>query len=69
MILDRDGTIVVDCGYLADPAGLAFLPGAAAGLRMLHARGHPLVVISNQSGVAGDCSPCERCRGEPPLQR
>ncbi len=52
VILDRDGTIVVDCGYLADPAGLRFLPGAAAGLRMLHAAGHPLVVISNQSGVA-----------------
>jgi D-glycero-D-manno-heptose 1,7-bisphosphate phosphatase len=51
VILDRDGTIVVDCGYLADPAGLRFLPGALAGLRMLHASGHPLVVISNQSGV------------------
>lgn len=51
VILDRDGTIVVDCGYLDDPAGLRFLPGAATGLRMLHASGHPLVVISNQSGV------------------
>lgn len=51
VILDRDGTIVVDCGYLDDPAGLRFLPGAVAGLRMLHASGHPLVVISNQSGV------------------
>ncbi len=51
VILDRDGTIVVDCGYLDDPAGLRFLPGAAEGLRMLHASGHPLVVISNQSGV------------------
>ena len=51
VILDRDGTIVVDCGYLDDPAGLQFLPGAATGLRMLHASGHPLVVISNQSGV------------------
>jgi D-glycero-D-manno-heptose 1,7-bisphosphate phosphatase len=51
VILDRDGTIVVDCGYLDDPAGLRFLPRATEGLRMLHASGHPLVVISNQSGV------------------
>jgi D-glycero-D-manno-heptose 1,7-bisphosphate phosphatase len=51
VILDRDGTIVVDRGYLADPAGLEFLPGAAEGLRLLHQRGCRLVVITNQSGV------------------
>lgn len=51
VILDRDGTIVVDRGYLADPAGLEFLPGAAEGLRLMHQRGCRLVVITNQSGV------------------
>ncbi len=51
VILDRDGTIVVDRGYLDDPQQLRFLPGAAEGLRMLHRSGHPLVVVSNQSGV------------------
>jgi len=51
VILDRDGTIVVDRHYLADPAGLEFLPGAAAGLRMLHQQGHRLVLITNQSGI------------------
>ena len=51
VILDRDGTIVVDRGYLSDPAQLRFLPRAAEGLRMLHDAGHPLVVVSNQSGV------------------
>jgi len=51
VLLDRDGTLVVDRDYLADPAGLEFLPGAAAGLRRLHDRGHRLVVVSNQSGV------------------
>lgn len=51
MILDRDGTIVVDRGYLDDPAGLAFLPGAAEGLRRLHRGGYQLVVITNQSGI------------------
>ncbi len=51
IILDRDGTIVVDRGYLDEPAQLQFLPGAAEGLRWLHERGHPLIVVSNQSGV------------------
>ncbi|MDB6102017.1 MAG: histidinol-phosphate phosphatase family protein [Gammaproteobacteria bacterium] len=51
VILDRDGTIVIDRGYLDDPAGLAFLPGAAEGLRYLHERGFRLVVITNQSGI------------------
>jgi len=51
VILDRDGTIVIDRHYLSDPAGLEFLPGAAEGLRSMHAQGYRLVVISNQSGV------------------
>jgi histidinol-phosphate phosphatase family protein len=51
IILDRDGTIVVDRGYLDDPAQLQFLPGAVEGLRWLHEHGHPLIVVSNQSGV------------------
>jgi D-glycero-D-manno-heptose 1,7-bisphosphate phosphatase len=51
VILDRDGTIVVDRGYLDDPRGLLFLPGAAEGLRKLHERGHRIIVVTNQSGV------------------
>jgi D-glycero-D-manno-heptose 1,7-bisphosphate phosphatase len=51
VILDRDGTIVVDRGYLDDPEGLQFLPGAAEGLRRLHERGHRIIVATNQSGV------------------
>jgi D-glycero-D-manno-heptose 1,7-bisphosphate phosphatase len=60
VILDRDGTIVVDCGYLDDPQQLRLLPGAAAGLRLLHRSGHPLVVISNQSGVGRGLFTLER---------
>lgn len=51
LILDRDGTIVVDRPYLNDPAGLEFLPGAVSGLRRLHALEYELMVITNQSGV------------------
>jgi histidinol phosphatase-like enzyme len=31
--LDRDGTINVERNYLSDPAEVALLPGAVAGLR------------------------------------
>ena len=59
-LLDRDGTILEDRHYLADPDGVALLPGAASGLRRLQAAGVTLVVISNQSGVArGLISPAE----------
>ncbi len=51
VLLDRDGTIVVDRDYLADPDGLEFISGAAEGLRALHANGYRLVVVTNQSGV------------------
>jgi D-glycero-D-manno-heptose 1,7-bisphosphate phosphatase len=51
VILDRDGTLVIDRGYLGDPAGLEFEPGAAQGLRRLYSHGYRLVVITNQSGV------------------
>jgi D-glycero-D-manno-heptose 1,7-bisphosphate phosphatase len=51
VILDRDGTIVLDRGYMSDPAQLQFLTNAAAGLALMHRSGHPLVVITNQSGI------------------
>ncbi len=51
VILDRDGTIVVDHGYLDDPARLEFLPRAVEGLRLLQVSGARLVVVTNQSGV------------------
>jgi D-glycero-D-manno-heptose 1,7-bisphosphate phosphatase len=52
VVLDRDGTIVVDRHYLSDPAALEFEPGAAVGLRKLSDMGFRLVMITNQSGIA-----------------
>jgi histidinol-phosphate phosphatase family protein len=51
VILDRDGTVIVDRPYQHDPDGLEFAAGAAEGLRWLHLRGHRLVVVTNQSGI------------------
>ena len=51
VLLDRDGTIIEDPGYLDDPERVRLLERAAAGLRALGSAGYPLVVVSNQSGV------------------
>ena len=52
VFLDRDGTVIEDTDYLADPAGVRVLPGVPDALRRLRAAGRELVVISNQAGVA-----------------
>jgi histidinol-phosphate phosphatase family protein len=52
VFLDRDGTLIEDKGFLADPAGVEVLPTVVAALRLLRERGFATVVISNQSGVA-----------------
>lgn len=51
-LLDRDGTIIVDAHYLADPDRAVLLPGAAEAIRLLSNAGIPSVVCSNQSGIA-----------------
>jgi D-glycero-D-manno-heptose 1,7-bisphosphate phosphatase len=60
VILDRDGTLVIDRGYLSDPAGLEFEPGAVEGMKWLYSRGYRLVVITNQSGVGRGLFTIER---------
>lgn len=52
VVLDRDGTIVVDRNYLSDPEALQFAPEAEIGLRRMRDMGFRLVVITNQSGIA-----------------
>jgi histidinol-phosphate phosphatase family protein len=60
VLLDRDGTIVVDTHYPRDPDLVRFLPGAADALRELTRLGHTLAVVSNQSGVGrGIVTPAE----------
>jgi heptosyltransferase-2 len=50
--LDRDGTIIEDLGYLGDPHGIRFIPGAVEAMRMLRQAGFRLVIVTNQAGVA-----------------
>jgi D-glycero-D-manno-heptose 1,7-bisphosphate phosphatase len=52
VILDRDGTLLHDPGYLGDPRGVALLPHVGESLRALAGAGFLLVVASNQSGIA-----------------
>jgi D-glycero-D-manno-heptose 1,7-bisphosphate phosphatase len=59
LFLDRDGTLVVERGYLADPEGIELLPGVGAALRTLAGHGIALVVISNQAGVGRGRFPIE----------
>ena len=51
ILLDRDGTIIYDRHYLADPAGVRLLPGAGKGLYVLSRAGCRLFLVTNQSGV------------------
>ncbi|CAP42727.1 D-glycero-alpha-D-manno-heptose-1,7-bisphosphate 7-phosphatase [Bordetella petrii] len=52
VFLDKDGTVLADEPYNVEPARMAYAAGARAGLRVLAASGAPLIVISNQPGVA-----------------
>src|SRR5690606_28796756 len=49
--LDRDGTLIVEREYLADPEGVEFTPGAVGALRRLQQAGYALVLVTNQSGI------------------
>jgi D-glycero-D-manno-heptose 1,7-bisphosphate phosphatase len=51
VLLDRDGTIIIERHYLSDPRQIEFLPGAVTGLRHMLGMGLGLVVVTNQSAV------------------
>ena len=51
VILDRDGTVIVERHYLSDPAQVELLPNAVEGLRHMRELGFGLVLVTNQSGI------------------
>ena len=52
VFLDRDGTINEQMGYINHTCRFQLLPGAAKAIKKLNDAGIPVVVISNQSGLA-----------------
>lgn len=52
VLFDRDGTLIYDRHYLADPGGVRPVPGARLALRRVRAAGMATGVVTNQSGVA-----------------
>ncbi|MEO6877415.1 MAG: HAD family hydrolase [Gemmatimonadaceae bacterium] len=50
--LDRDGTIMRDANYVQNPDDVELLPGAAAAIRRLNEQHIPIIVVTNQSGIA-----------------
>ena len=52
VFLDRDGTLIEDPGYLAEPREVRLFPEVPDALRALSRAGFALVVCTNQSGIA-----------------
>ncbi len=52
VFLDRDGTLNVDRGYLYRVEDFVWIEGAPEAVRRLNAAGLPVIVVTNQAGVA-----------------
>ena len=52
VFLDRDGTMIEDVGYLDALSRVAFYPWTVDAIRALNRAGLPVVVVTNQSGIA-----------------
>lgn len=51
VLLDRDGTINVDKGFVYRPEDFEFLPKAVDAMKSLYDNGYRLFVVTNQSGI------------------
>ncbi len=63
VFLDRDGTINEQMGYINHVSRFVMLPRAAKAIRELNEQGIPVVVVTNQSGLARGYFP-ESCLTE-----
>jgi histidinol-phosphate phosphatase family protein len=52
VLLDRDGTIIVDGGYVSTVERVEFIDGAIEAIAALNRAGLPVAVVTNQSAVA-----------------
>lgn len=51
IFLDRDGTIIIDHGYIKDPAKVDIMPGISEAIDLLIDNGFLLFIVTNQSGI------------------
>jgi histidinol-phosphate phosphatase family protein len=52
ILLDRDGTIIVDHGYVGSVDRVDFIDGASDAIARFNQAGVPVAVLTNQAGVA-----------------
>jgi D,D-heptose 1,7-bisphosphate phosphatase len=52
VLLDRDGTIIVDYHYVGHIERIQFIPGAIDAIRRFNQAGIPVAIVTNQGGVA-----------------
>jgi D-glycero-D-manno-heptose 1,7-bisphosphate phosphatase len=52
VFLDRDGTLMEEVNYCADPAQVRVFEGVPDSLRALRAAGFRTILVTNQSGIA-----------------
>lgn len=65
VFLDRDGTLIRDHHFIGKPEMVELLPGVGAAVRHLNDAEWPVVVVTNQSGIARGLvteADCERVR-------
>lgn len=59
VFLDRDGTINEQMGYINHISRFQLLPRAIEGIKLLNSHNIPVIVVSNQSGLARGYFPLE----------
>lgn len=52
ILLDRDGTVIVDHGYVGSVDRVEFIDGSPEAIARFNRAGVPVAVVSNQAGVA-----------------
>jgi histidinol-phosphate phosphatase family protein len=52
VFLDRDGTLIRDLGYIGNPDHVQLVPNAANAVRRINFALWPVIVVTNQSGIA-----------------
>lgn len=52
VLLDRDGTIIVDHGYVGSVDRVELIDGAPEAIALFNKAGLPVIVVTNQAGVA-----------------